>query len=50
MVIQKILADVSGVEFIYLTEKDVVRHQLVQKIIQAYEKFEKNLPTQEEST
>jgi phosphate starvation-inducible PhoH-like protein len=50
MVIQKILADVSGVEFIYLTEKDVVRHQLVQKIIQAYEKFEKNLPTQEKST
>ena len=50
MVIQKILADVSGVEFIYLTEKDVVRQQLVQKIIQAYEKFEKNLPTQEKST
>ena len=50
IVIQKILADVSGVEFIYLTEKDVVRHQLVQKIIQAYEKFEKNLPVKEKST
>jgi len=50
MVIRKILADVPGIEFIYLTEKDVVRHQLVQKIIQAYDKFEKNLPNKEKST
>lgn len=40
--VQKILDKVRGIEFIYLTEKDVVRHQLVQKIIKAYEKFEKN--------
>ncbi|MFQ6009477.1 MAG: PhoH family protein [Candidatus Zixiibacteriota bacterium] len=37
---QKILKGISGIEFIYLTEKDVVRHPLVQSIIKAYEKFE----------
>ncbi|OQX88469.1 MAG: hypothetical protein B6D55_00065 [Candidatus Omnitrophica bacterium 4484_70.2] len=35
----KILKNVSGIKFIYLTKKDVVRHPLVQKIIQAYEDF-----------
>jgi phosphate starvation-inducible PhoH-like protein len=34
---RKILSDISGIEFVYLTNKDVVRHQLVQKIIEAYE-------------
>lgn len=38
---EKILKDIKGVEFIYFTEKDVVRHKLVQQIIKAYEKFEK---------
>jgi phosphate starvation-inducible PhoH-like protein len=42
VVIQKILAGVEGVKFIYLTDKDVVRHPLVQKIIRAYERYEKN--------
>jgi phosphate starvation-inducible PhoH-like protein len=37
--IQRILKDIDGIEFIYLTEKDVVRHPLVRKIIVAYEKF-----------
>jgi phosphate starvation-inducible PhoH-like protein len=37
---QKILKGIPGIEFIYLTEKDVVRHPLVQSIIKAYEKFE----------
>lgn len=40
MVVQEILKDIKGIEFVYLNEKDVVRHQLVQKIILAYEKFE----------
>jgi phosphate starvation-inducible PhoH-like protein len=39
--VQKILKGIPGIEFLYLTEKDVVRHHLVQKIIKAYEKFEK---------
>lgn len=36
----KILKDIKGIEFIYLTEKDVVRHELVQRIIRAYEKYD----------
>ena len=36
----KILHDIDGLEFIYLTSKDVIRHPLVQKIINAYEKAE----------
>jgi len=38
--IQKILAGIEGIEFIYLTEKDVVRHKLVQDIIKAYDRYE----------
>lgn len=38
----KILTGVEGIGMITLTNKDVVRHPLVQKIILAYEKFEKN--------
>ena len=38
--IQKILEGVEGIEFIYLTEKDVVRHPLVQEIIKAYQRYE----------
>jgi phosphate starvation-inducible PhoH-like protein len=33
---------VKGLCFIYFSEKDVVRHRLVQEIIKAYEKFEKD--------
>ncbi len=33
-----ILKDIDGIEFCYLTQKDVVRHELVQKIIVAYDK------------
>jgi len=43
-VVQTILEGVEGVEFIYLTEKDVVRNSLVQKIIDAYQKYEASLP------
>lgn len=38
--VMKILKDIKGIEFVYLTEKDVVRHELVQKIIKAYEKYD----------
>ncbi|MDY3928939.1 MAG: PhoH family protein [Clostridia bacterium] len=38
---KKILKDIEGIEFCEFTEKDVVRHPLVQKIIKAYEKYEK---------
>ena len=34
--IQDILKNISGIKFVYFSEKDVVRHSLVQEIIQAY--------------
>ncbi len=39
---QKILAEIKGIKFVYLTEKDVVRHKLVQDIIKAFEKSERH--------
>lgn len=38
--VQDILKDVDGIDFVYLSEEDVVRHKLVKDIISAYEKFE----------
>lgn len=38
--VTKILRDIRGIEFVFLTERDVVRHELVQKIIKAYEKYD----------
>lgn len=35
-----VLKDIKGIEFVYLSEKDVVRHELVQKVIKAYEKYD----------
>jgi phosphate starvation-inducible protein PhoH and related proteins len=37
----KILKDVDDIIMIHFSEKDVVRHRLVQKIVQAYERYEK---------
>ena len=37
----KILGGIEGIEFCYFSHKDVVRHPLVQKIIQAYEKHDR---------
>lgn len=36
----KVLSQVEDIGFSYLTNKDVVRHPLVQKIVHAYEKYE----------
>ncbi len=38
--IQAILDKVPGIRFAYFTEKDVVRHRLVQDIVKAYERYE----------
>jgi phosphate starvation-inducible protein PhoH and related proteins len=38
IVAEKILKGIKGIAFAYLQQSDVVRHPLVQKIIQAYEK------------
>ncbi len=37
----KVLKDVEEIGFCYLTAKDVVRHPLVQRIVNAYERYEK---------
>jgi phosphate starvation-inducible PhoH-like protein len=34
---KEILSDIKGIEFVYFSQHDVVRHKLVQDIIQAYE-------------
>ncbi|HYH84061.1 MAG TPA: PhoH family protein [Pyrinomonadaceae bacterium] len=34
---ERVLSGVEGIEFVYFTDKDVVRHRLVQMIIKAYE-------------
>ncbi len=38
----EILKDIDGLERVFLTAKDVVRHPLVTEIIKAYESFEEN--------
>ncbi|HEU4436730.1 MAG TPA: PhoH family protein, partial [candidate division Zixibacteria bacterium] len=40
VMVQKILDGIKGVTFVYLTEKDVVRHRLVTDVIKAYERYE----------
>ena len=37
-----VLRNVESVAIVELTARDVVRHELVQRIVQAYEKYEKN--------
>jgi phosphate starvation-inducible PhoH-like protein len=37
---REILQDVQGIDLIYFKEKDVVRHELVKKIINAYDRAE----------
>jgi phosphate starvation-inducible PhoH-like protein len=34
---QSVLSDVDGIAFIYFSREDVVRHELVQQIVEAYE-------------
>lgn len=38
--IQKILRNIEGISFVYLDQRDVVRHKLVRDIIRAYERHE----------
>jgi phosphate starvation-inducible PhoH-like protein len=35
-----VLSDVQGLSFTHFTSRDVVRHPLVQRIVEAYEKFD----------
>ncbi|MEK6698674.1 MAG: PhoH family protein [Nitrospirota bacterium] len=45
--VQKILEGIEGIRFMYFTNRDVVRHKLVQQIIKAYEKYEASDEQQE---
>lgn len=47
-VAQKVLGKVEGISFCTLTSKDVVRHPLVQKIVTAYEEYEKKTAPRKE--
>ena len=38
---QRVLNGVPGIGFVTLTKKDIVRHKLVTRIVEAYEKHEK---------
>ena len=37
----RVLKNVEGIRFCYLTDVDVVRHELVKRIIKAYNEYEK---------
>jgi phosphate starvation-inducible PhoH-like protein len=43
----KILDGIDDIGIHYFSERDVVRHRLVQKIIQAYEKYDRELARRE---
>ena len=38
---RQVLGSIEGIKFVYFNEKDVVRHRLVQKIVRAYETFQR---------
>lgn len=44
--IMKILKNIRGIEFVHLTDRDVIRHELVQKIIKAYERYDNEKSSQ----
>ena len=39
--VTKILSNIEGIEFVYLTHRDVIRHKLVMEIIKAYDRYDK---------
>ena len=41
---ERVLKDVKDIDFCYLKEADVVRHELVRKIISAYDRYYKKYP------
>lgn len=40
--VQNLFKEIEGIATVYLTQKDVVRHHLVQEIVKTYEEYEKN--------
>jgi phosphate starvation-inducible protein PhoH and related proteins len=48
--VQHILKNIPDIRFVYLGQEDVVRHTLVQKVIDAYEKREEDKQLQADAT
>jgi phosphate starvation-inducible PhoH-like protein len=44
---EKVLGNVEGIGFVHFTERDVVRHPLVQRIVRAYESYSSQLSRQQ---
>jgi phosphate starvation-inducible PhoH-like protein len=44
VVVQDILRGIKGLEFVYLDATDVVRHRIVQEIVEAYRRYEEGRP------
>ncbi len=42
----QILNDINGIETVYLTSRDVVRHSLVKEIVKAFDRLDKKSPRQ----
>jgi len=40
-VVQDILKNIEGISFVHLQNEDVVRHEIVQRVVAAYEEYEK---------
>lgn len=47
--VRVVLRNVEGIKFVYLTDRDVVRHELVSRIVRAYESFEDKIRGEEKS-
>jgi phosphate starvation-inducible protein PhoH and related proteins len=43
--IQSVLKSIEGIRFVYFTEKDVVRHELVSEIVRAYDEWSRRRET-----
>jgi phosphate starvation-inducible PhoH-like protein len=43
MEVRSILQGIEGIKFCYLTQHDVVRHELVQKIVRAYDERDRRM-------
>jgi phosphate starvation-inducible PhoH-like protein len=48
--VSKILQNLSGITFNYFDAKDVVRHRLVQHIVEAYDRYDQQAKQKPEST
>jgi phosphate starvation-inducible PhoH-like protein len=44
--VQNILGDIEGIGFVRFTHEDVVRHKLVQRIVEAYKQHAEETGTQ----